>query len=353
MDEDSNEQQFEEKDSGLVVSKVVLSKNGVGYFERRGKVEGQTSVELFFKTADMNDVLKSLTMIDRSQGGLVSSISYESTKPLEEQLHEISLSLNNNSTLVDLLAQLKGTSVQIEVKSKTEEQKAQTVQGVVIGLESTETTELASGQRHSLNLLVSGSAVQFFDLTQVTKLKLKNEIVQNELKHLLRTLLQSKKKDLKSVTAYTQGSGIRDIQASYIVEAPVWKTSYRLLLNDEGKSLFQGWALVDNDGNEDWRRVELSLVTGQANSFVYDLYNPRFVKRSEVHVEEEESLAPPVLEDKVAVHNASGLDSIVANAIEEQNKPTRDRSMENAEEDEDEESLDNFNVSEKEQEKSN
>lgn len=121
------------------------------------------------------------------------------------------------------------------------------------------------------------------------------------------TLLQAKKKDLKSVTGYTRGTqGQRIIRASYIVEAPVWKTTYRLLFNtgstcssrtcvepsdigsssncyaEDAKSIIEGWALVDNTQNEDWRSVELSLVSGASNSFIYDLYNPRFAARTEV-----------------------------------------------------------------------
>jgi hypothetical protein len=118
-------------------------------------------------------------------------------------------------------------------------------------------------------------------------------------------VLQAKKKDLKSVTAYPRGSGESStIRASYIVEAPVWKATYRLFFNtnhrscrrttgpddidDDGeaeqqrpKSIIEGWALVDNTQNEDWRGVELSLVSGASNSFIYDLYNPRYAARTE------------------------------------------------------------------------
>jgi hypothetical protein len=38
---------------------------------------------------------------------------------------------------------------------------------------------------------------------------------------------------------------------------------------------------VDNTQNEDWRGVELSLVSGASNSFIYDLYNPRYAARTE------------------------------------------------------------------------
>jgi hypothetical protein len=101
------------------------------------------------------------------------------------------------------------------------------------------------------------------------------------------------------------------------------------------KSVIEGWALVDNTQNEDWRGVELSLVSGASNSFIYDLYNPRYAARTEarpspphlharpavtcvwrsltpdhhaqIEVEQEETLAPPTLEDAVAQHDVSAL----------------------------------------------
>lgn len=89
---------------------------------------------------------------------------------------------------------------------------------------------------------------------------------------------------------------------------------------------------MDNTQNEDWREVELSLVSGASNSFIYDLYNPRFAARTEVsffcklsaqlkgtillsvkiEVEQEETLAPPVLEDAVAQHDVSALKEATA-----------------------------------------
>jgi hypothetical protein len=54
------------------------------------------------------------------------------------------------------------------------------------------------------------------------------------------------------------------------------------ITTEEVKSVIEGWALVDNTQNEDWRGVELSLVSGASNSFIYDLYNPRYASRTEV-----------------------------------------------------------------------
>ena len=45
----------------LPVTRVILYKNGVGYFEHSGHVRGNQDVNIEFTTAQLNDVLKSLT----------------------------------------------------------------------------------------------------------------------------------------------------------------------------------------------------------------------------------------------------------------------------------------------------
>lgn len=45
--------------------RVTLYKHGVGYFERQGRVTGDQQVTFLFDAAQMNDVLKSLVVLDR------------------------------------------------------------------------------------------------------------------------------------------------------------------------------------------------------------------------------------------------------------------------------------------------
>src|ERR1700693_746094 len=48
----------------LPLRRVVLYKNGVGYFEHLGRVRGSQNVHIDFTGAQLNDVLKSLTVLD-------------------------------------------------------------------------------------------------------------------------------------------------------------------------------------------------------------------------------------------------------------------------------------------------
>ena len=79
-----------------------------------------------------------------------------------------------------------------------------------------------------------------------------------------------------------------------MIENPIWKTSYRLVLDKEkeDKPFLQGWAMVENPTDEDWKDVRMALVSGRPISFQMDLYNPLYVPRPIVEPELFASLRP-------------------------------------------------------------
>src|SRR5881275_3222312 len=96
----------------LPIHRIVLYKHGVGYFEREAVVEGEATLSLTFRQSEVSDVLKSLTVLDLD-GGHVSSVSYDSTKPLEQLLADVALSIPDQGSLVGLLPQMKGARVAV------------------------------------------------------------------------------------------------------------------------------------------------------------------------------------------------------------------------------------------------
>lgn len=276
----------------LPITRVVLYKHGVGYFERQGLVEGTTPVDLHFKSSEMNDVLKSITTIDRG-GGLISSISYESVRPIERQLEDVAFKLDDGRAVTGLLGQVRGAKVSITVGTRV-------IEGVVLGTEPvTRRDGDATLVAYQLALLVGGSSIESYDLLEIRSICFVDEGLKKDLQHLLDILISSKKKDLKRLTIFTSGEGQRKLFVSYIIESPVWKTSYRLLLDQNEKPLLQGWALVDNTQDEDWENVSLSLVAGLPISFVHDLYAPRYKRRPMIEVKDEPAYSPPTLEGAV------------------------------------------------------
>ena len=84
------------------------------------------------------------------------------------------------------------------------------------------------------------------------------------------------------------------MRVGYVVENPIWKTSYRLVLDKEKKvaPYLQGWAVVENPTDEDWKDVRMALVSGRPISFQMDLYTPLYVPRPVVEPELFASLRP-------------------------------------------------------------
>ena len=80
----------------LPVREVVLYKHGVGYFERAGHLGAGESARLDFKAAEMNDVLKSLT-IEEKGGGKISGLRYDSSEPLDKKLGDFPFALGSRA----------------------------------------------------------------------------------------------------------------------------------------------------------------------------------------------------------------------------------------------------------------
>ncbi|MCI0457864.1 MAG: hypothetical protein L0Z62_12930 [Gemmataceae bacterium] len=279
--------------TALPVTRVVLYKHGVGYFEREGQVEGDATLALTFRQSEVSDVLKSLTVLDLD-GGHVASVSYDSTKPLEQLLADIALSIPDQGSLVGLLPQLKGARVALHTGVD------EPIEGSLLGIDTTERQTGDGIVRVVLvSVLTESGEVRSFDLHHLAGLRILDTGLRRDLDYYLRTQLSAKlKKDARTFTFFAQGQGKRTVRLSYTLEAPVWKATYRIILGEEGwPPTIQGWAVVDNTQDEDWENVRLSLVAGLPVSFVHDLYTPRYIRRPVVAVKETTGVLPPEVEE--------------------------------------------------------
>jgi hypothetical protein len=290
--------------TALPITRVVLYKHGVGYFEREGKVEGEATLALTFKQAEVSDVLKSLTVLDLD-GGHVASVSYDSTKPLEQLLAEVALSIPDEGSVVGLLPQIKGARVALHTGVD------EPIEGSLLGVDTTE-RQTGDGVVHVVlvSVLTDGGEVRSFDLHRLAGLKILDAALRRDLDYYLRTQLSAKKKDARTFTFFAQGQGARTARLSYTLEAPVWKATYRIILGEEGKPpMIQGWAVVDNMQDEDWEAVQLSLVAGLPVSFVHDLYTPRYIRRPEVRVQETTGVLPPEVEEGMLLELSANMEA--------------------------------------------
>src|SRR5262245_19888463 len=204
----------------LPLIRIVLYKHGVGYFEREAAVEGDATLGLTFKQAEVSDVLKSLTVLDLD-GGHVASVSYDSTKPLAQLLAEVALSIPDENSLVGLLPQIKGARVALLSAGER-------VEGVLLGVDTSERHTADGVVKVVLGaLLAAGGAVPSFARHGLAGLGVLDQALRRDLDYSLRTQLSAKRKDSRTFTFFARGEGSRRVRLSYTLEASVWKATYR------------------------------------------------------------------------------------------------------------------------------
>jgi hypothetical protein len=264
--------------ASLPVRRVVLYKTGVGYFEHLGSVRDRQEVSIRFTSAQLNDVLKSLTTIDMGKGQ-VTGISYNSIAPIEQRLGALRIPLGPGATTIDLLAALRGA--RLEVTGPTA-----VVSGRLLSVErQNRAKDGESVIEDVISLVTDGGNVRNFTLTPALQVRIVDDELRQEVARYLDVVGSTREQDVRQMVISTSGTGERQLFVSYVSEVPIWKTTYRLVLRDKdstARPLLQGWAIVDNTIGEDWKGVELSLVAGAPQSFIQDVSQPYYGRRPTV-----------------------------------------------------------------------
>ncbi len=272
----------------LPVRRVVLYKNGVGYFEHLGRVRGNQDVHIDFTSAQLNDVLKSLTVLDLA-GGRITGVDYNSEAPLARRLATLRLALGERPSVSEFLGALRGA--RLEVRSGT----GPALTGRLLSVErKTRSATNWTVETDEISLISESGEVHSVDLNPTTSVRIAEKDLQVEVGRYLNLIASSRDQDVRRMTISTAGNGERSLYVSYISEVPIWKTTYRIVLptKAEKKPLLQGWAIVDNTVGEDWNEVELSLVAGAPHSFIQQLSEPFYGRRPVVPLPESVQLSP-------------------------------------------------------------
>src|SRR3954447_12649909 len=278
----------------LPISQVVLFNSGVGHFTRSGEVDGDARVDLTFPEQDVNDLIKSMTLRDLSPTGRAAAVTYDSHDPIDRTLASFAITLNNSPSLAQILTQARGEQVEVTLANTATQPGSLT--GKIIGVEQQAVPSKERPVPVSVVSLWCAEGVRAVKLTEVQRLRFANPVLENEVRRALETLALSHDSQKKAVSLHFAGEGRRKVEVGYVVENPIWKTSYRLVLGkDDGakKPYLQEWAVVENPTDEDWHGVAMALVSGRPISFKMDLYNALYAARPTVEPELFASLRPP------------------------------------------------------------
>ncbi len=290
------------KKNKLRVKRVVIFRHGISYFILHGYIKGSGTFELEFKIDEMNDILKSLFVLDTSNEGYISSISYDAALETSQLLKSIMLNIPDTDSFSSLITQIKGAKVNITIEN------SEKITGTIMGIEFIERLNKDGKVTEKLlTLLKNDDIIIKIPFTEINSFEILNEDLKKDLKFFLDTIIAGKKKDAKKIIINCESGGDdgvdRLIVVSYITESPIWKTSYRILMSKQQaldeKCLLSGWCLVENTTNQDWEDIELSLVAGMPVSFVYNFYRPIYIDRPKIQPPKVLSARPVEIEEGI------------------------------------------------------
>ena len=273
----------------LALKRVMLSSGGMGYFEYEATVEGDATLKLTVSLQQVDDVLKSLVVYD-DKGG-VGGLNLPGREPLAQVFKDLPFDQASLGSPAELLATLKGAQVTVG--------GSRAISGRVVSVQE-ETVALGNDKGTTTRTrvtLFTERGLQQFILEDAENLQFADSGLRDMVSQALIAIQGNRAKDARTIELSTRGTGKRTVRVAYIVEAPVWKASYRLTLGADptaARSALQGWATIENLSGQDWKDVELTLVSGRPVAFRQALYNAYYVTRPEVPVEVAGRLVPGV-----------------------------------------------------------
>ncbi len=266
-------------DAGLGLERVVLYRNGVGYFERAGKISGDL-LTIKVRKDQVNDLLKSLTIVERSSGRAVSV-----SMPLDPQTWAnaaLATLRPGQGSLAQVLDSLRGSDVTLRTKGGSVRGRVAMVEQLI---DPPDDDERGGAPRNDHRVtLLDGDSLRVVKLSEVTGVELEDGDLAMQFNRTLDASAGEGMFQQVAVSVRLTGASTHDLLVSYVVAAPMWKPTYRVVLPTEGKgkALLQAWAVVDNTSGEEWKNVRLALTSGAPIAFRYDLHTPRDIPRPDL-----------------------------------------------------------------------
>jgi hypothetical protein len=292
----------------LPLTRVRLYETGVGYFERSGSVPaGETSLPV--PAGQLDDALKTLVVLggDVKVSGVAfsSSVSRDMARKLAglPEAGDAPLSFSELSrsfkgarvTLTTAAGSFNGRLVEVLEPGQGELERCAQAAG-----KEGENTPAAVGcrllERGSLVILTSGGELRRVASADVLSLRPSEPAARARLDTALDALSQRGAQTRRDLGVLSSTGG--KVTLGYVAEAPVWRSTYRIVLGADQAKL-QGWALLHNDTDEDWRSVQVDLVNGRPTSFLYPLAAPRYARRELVTPEDQLYSVPQLFDTTV------------------------------------------------------
>jgi hypothetical protein len=263
----------------LVLKRVMLSAGGVAYLEHEAEVTDNAELVLDVPLNQVDDVLKSIVVYD-SKGG-VGSAQLAGRDPLSQMFNDLPFGAEALASPAALLNALQGAEIKFGASRPIVGRLLQVVP------ETVQLGEHGTTIRNRVSVLTSGGLQQFM-LEDADSVSFVDATLQAQVDKALSEIAAHRAKDRRQIVLKTQGSGTRTLRIGYVVAASLWKANFRLTLPQDPKAdraHLQGWAVLENMSGQNWKDVELTLLSGNPVSFRQAIYEAYYVTRPEVPVE--------------------------------------------------------------------
>jgi hypothetical protein len=262
----------------LALKRVMLSTGGVAYLEYEAEVAGDAKLTLNVPLDQVDDVLKSIVVYD-SKGG-IGAASLPGRQPLTQLFNDLPFGPEALTSPAALLNALQGAEIRVGASHPI------TGRLLKVVAETARASDGATTSRNRVSVLTSEGLQQFI-LENAESVRFVDADLQAKVDQALAEIASHRVKDRRAITLTARGTGARTLRVGYVTAAPLWKASFRLSLPSEagGPAHLQGWAVLENMSGEDWKGVELTLLSGNPVTFRQAIYQAYYVNRPEVPVE--------------------------------------------------------------------
>ncbi|PRQ04609.1 hypothetical protein ENSA5_06140 [Enhygromyxa salina] len=294
------------RERALPLTKLRLYETGVGYYERAGELGGPAGATLPVPSGHLDDALKSLVVLGAD--GEVRSVAFDSRQSPAVARARAGLPPQSDAPIRvhDILLGLRGQEIIIDQnKARRVRGRLVDVIGVpdpdLLGVRPTEdnpgpsTAEQAGAvPEKTFALLVTRTGrYRRVDVAAIDEITPVDPGVRARMQAALDATVALRSNTRGELELEGEGA---DLRIGYLAESPVWRASYRLVLDADEAATLQGWALVHNDTEEDWDDIDLELVNGRPDSFLFPLAAPRYERRELVVPDRELSSVPQLLD---------------------------------------------------------
>ncbi len=267
----------------LTLRRVMLSSAGVGYFEYEAEVDGNATLGLDVPLDQVDDVLTSLVVFDNQ--GAVGTVELPGRDTTRASFGDVPFGPEALRSPADYLNSLQGVEITVQGPRPMEGRIVHADQ-VMEALSTPPGPPQPAVQRTRVTI-IGPEGLRQFVLEEADSVQVADPDLRERIGTALVSLRREANQSMRHMTLRSPGNGQRTVRVGYVVAAPLWKASYRLVLppKDGDPARLQGWAVLENQSGGDWDGVALTLQYGNPVTFRQAIYQSYYVQRPEVPVE--------------------------------------------------------------------